>query len=113
MTYLLDMKLIPTFDAPWLVSAYMVFALNYSGPEGVVTRAASALQPDLCIARFIYPHLPAMPAMCQSSSLADFWGRRWNVPTSHLLRVVVYDPIVQGEGHSYCLFKPGLSTCPG
>lgn len=31
-----------------------------------------------------------------SSSLADFWGRRWNVTTSSVLRTVVYDVVVEG-----------------
>ncbi|PNH08288.1 Acyl-CoA--sterol O-acyltransferase 1 [Tetrabaena socialis] len=31
-----------------------------------------------------------------SSSLADFWARRWNIPTATCLRTLVYDPIVDG-----------------
>ena len=31
-----------------------------------------------------------------ATSLADFWGRRWNITTSHLLRALVYDPIMEG-----------------
>jgi D-alanyl-lipoteichoic acid acyltransferase DltB (MBOAT superfamily) len=49
VTSLLGVRIIPTFDAPWL-----------------------------------------------SSSLADFWGRRWNITTSAVLRTLVYDPIVEG-----------------
>ncbi|KXZ53650.1 hypothetical protein GPECTOR_6g567 [Gonium pectorale] len=31
-----------------------------------------------------------------SSSLSDFWGRRWNITTSSVLRTLIYDPIVDG-----------------
>lgn len=32
-----------------------------------------------------------------SYSLADFWGRRWNMMTANLLKAVVYSPIVEGS----------------
>jgi len=31
-----------------------------------------------------------------SSSLADFWGRRWNITTSSVLRTVIHDIIMEG-----------------
>lgn len=40
--------------------------------------------------------LPTFDQPWMSSSLADFWGRRWNITTSHLLRALIYDPIVEG-----------------
>jgi len=40
--------------------------------------------------------IPTFDHPWMSSSLADFWGRRWNITTSHVLRAVVYDPIVEG-----------------
>ncbi|KAF5832586.1 hypothetical protein DUNSADRAFT_11486 [Dunaliella salina] len=46
----LGMKIIPTFDQPWL-----------------------------------------------STSLADFWGRRWNITTSSVLRTVIHDTIMEGR----------------
>lgn len=36
------------------------------------------------------------PMPLQSTSLSDFWALRWNVTTSHLLRAIIYDPIVEG-----------------
>eukprot|EP00879_Flechtneria_rotunda_P011027 GHRR01011522.1.p1 GENE.GHRR01011522.1~~GHRR01011522.1.p1 ORF type:complete len:233 (+),score=93.74 GHRR01011522.1:682-1380(+) len=32
-----------------------------------------------------------------STSLADFWSRRWNNSVSLMLRALVYDPIVEGQ----------------
>jgi hypothetical protein len=40
--------------------------------------------------------LPTFDRPWLSSSLSDFWGRRWNITTSHTLRVIVYDPIAEG-----------------
>ncbi|GAX80051.1 hypothetical protein CEUSTIGMA_g7490.t1 [Chlamydomonas eustigma] len=40
--------------------------------------------------------IPTFDQPWMSSSFADFWGRRWNITTSHMLRAVVYDPIVEG-----------------
>lgn len=38
-----------------------------------------------------------IPLPClQSTSLTDFWGRRWNITTSSVLRTLIYDPIVEG-----------------
>ena len=33
----------------------------------------------------------------QSTSLADFWGRRWNITASSVLRTLVYDTIAEGR----------------
>jgi hypothetical protein len=41
-------------------------------------------------------------------SLADFWGRRWNLLVSNLLRVSVYDPVLKLMLWS----RPGLHTAP-
>jgi len=30
-----------------------------------------------------------------ADSLADFWGKRWNLLVSNLLRVSIYDPVVR------------------
>ncbi|KAG1666283.1 hypothetical protein FOA52_004764 [Chlamydomonas sp. UWO 241] len=40
--------------------------------------------------------IPTFDPPWLSTSLADFWGRRWNITTSHLLRAVVFDPIAEG-----------------
>jgi hypothetical protein len=33
----------------------------------------------------------------QSTSLTDFWSRRWNITTSMILRTLVFDPVSEGE----------------
>ncbi|KXZ53651.1 hypothetical protein GPECTOR_6g568 [Gonium pectorale] len=43
-----------------------------------------------------------------SSSLSDFWGRRWNITTSSVLRTLIYDPIVDGA-----LINPRHRTSAG
>jgi hypothetical protein len=42
----------------------------------------------------IAPHFDA-PYL--SSSLADYWSRRWNLTVGYVLRVMCYDPILEGE----------------
>lgn len=32
-----------------------------------------------------------------STSLSDFWGRRWNRPQSQLLRILVFEPVREGR----------------
>eukprot|EP00198_Chlamydomonas_reinhardtii_P003257 XP_001692593.1 predicted protein [Chlamydomonas reinhardtii] len=41
--------------------------------------------------------VPTFDAPWLSTSLADFWGRRWNITTSSVLRTLVYDPIAEGR----------------
>jgi hypothetical protein len=41
--------------------------------------------------------IPSFDEPWLSNSLADFWGRRWNIPTASMLRCVVYDPIIEGR----------------
>jgi hypothetical protein len=36
----------------------------------------------------------------QSESLADFWARRWNLVTTYMMRVLVYEPIMEGAWFS-------------
>ncbi len=47
----------------------------------------------------------------QSTSLADFWGRRWNITTSHVLRALVYDPIVEGTSACTVYRVPKVRQC--
>ncbi|GFR44080.1 hypothetical protein Agub_g5240 [Astrephomene gubernaculifera] len=42
------------------------------------------------------PLVPTFDEPWKSCSLADFWGRRWNITTSSVLRVLLYDCIVDG-----------------
>lgn len=37
-----------------------------------------------------------------ADSLANFWGRRWNLPVGMCLRQTIYDPIC--EGTAMCTF---------
>ncbi|KAG2429867.1 hypothetical protein HXX76_010647 [Chlamydomonas incerta] len=41
--------------------------------------------------------VPTFDAPWLSTSLADFWGRRWNITTSSVLRTLVYDTIAEGR----------------
>jgi hypothetical protein len=41
--------------------------------------------------------IPSFDEPWLSDSLADFWGRRWNIPTAAMLRCVVYDPVMEGR----------------
>jgi len=40
--------------------------------------------------------IPTFDPPWLSTSFADFWGRRWNITTSHLLRATVHEPISEG-----------------
>jgi hypothetical protein len=35
--------------------------------------------------------------MHQSESFADFWARRWNLTVTYTMRVLVYEPVIQGK----------------
>ncbi|MEW5305357.1 MAG: hypothetical protein WDW36_007901 [Sanguina aurantia] len=41
--------------------------------------------------------IPTFDSPWMSTCLADFWGRRWNITTSSVLRVLVYDVITDGH----------------
>lgn len=43
-----------------------------------------------------------------SSSLTDYWSRRWNLNTGYTMRFMIYDPICEGR-----LIKKGGTTGPG
>jgi len=93
MTGLLGLKLIPTFDQPWLVSD---LSPSWYGSD---TLSMSTYKTRI---------------LAQSESVSDFWGRRWNITTSHMLRALIYDPIVEGECMSdipRCDPARPLSTC--
>lgn len=48
----------------------------------------------LCLNMRVAPHFDR-PYL--SSSLADFWSRRWNLNTGYSLRFLIYDPICDGS----------------
>ena len=54
----------------------------------------------LCIFALDIRVAPHFDQPYMSSSLADFWSRRWNLNTGYTLRFLVYDPICEG-----CLLK--------
>jgi hypothetical protein len=65
-------------------------------------------------ARCSSPYPPELLTLCllkdplASTSLADFWGRRWNVTQSLVLKGLLYDPLVEG-----CLLPRGLQPPAG
>lgn len=38
-----------------------------------------------------------------SESFSSMWGRRWNMSVGNTLRILIYDPIQEGEGTWGCL----------
>lgn len=40
---------------------------------------------------------PSFDAPWLSTSFADYWSRRWNLTTTYMLRVMVYEPILEGR----------------
>jgi len=50
--------------------------------------------------------IPTFDQPWMSTSLSDFWGHRWNITTSSILRTLVYDIIVDGR----VMAKPGSKT---
>lgn len=52
------------------------------------------LTPTSCFASNNRTHPPFPP---QSDSFQDFWARRWNLTTTYMMRVLVYEPVVQGR----------------
>lgn len=54
--------------------------------------------------------IPTFDPPWLATSMADFWGRRWNITTSHMLRATVYDPIVEGR---FVKAKPGSARRAG
>ncbi|KAM3328082.1 acyl-CoA-sterol O-acyltransferase 1-like [Capsicum galapagoense] len=37
---------------------------------------------------------PPFDEPCKTSSLQDFWGRRWNLIVTNILRLTIYDPVL-------------------
>lgn len=68
---------------PWAI--YCFLGLLMDGPAALVLSLIGVLI------------LPTFDQPWLSTSLSDFWGRRWNITTSHMLRVIVYDPIAEGR----------------
>ncbi|GIL54911.1 hypothetical protein Vafri_10609 [Volvox africanus] len=52
--------------------------------------------------------IPTFDHPWMSSSLADFWGRRWNIPAASMLRTIVYDTVISGS-----LVKPARAHSRG
>ena len=76
-------------SSPYLslfLQALIIF-LALSGVYDILAVAVAVLASDLVIE----PHFDA-PYL--SSSLQDFWARRWNLTISHVLKETVYEPIV-------------------
>ncbi|KAJ9525612.1 hypothetical protein QJQ45_003377 [Haematococcus lacustris] len=43
------------------------------------------------------PVAPAFNRPWMSESFADFWARRWNLSTTYMMRVMVYEPVMEGR----------------
>lgn len=63
------------------------------------------------------PTKPCMRNPLISSSLRDFWARRWNLPTSESLRITCYEPLVSilapstsASGNTHDNAKPGADS---
>ncbi|EFJ41473.1 hypothetical protein VOLCADRAFT_121638 [Volvox carteri f. nagariensis] len=77
---------------PGVVRHY-VYAFGLYSFVGVLMDGPAALAVEALGLQLI----PTFDQPWLSSSLADFWGRRWNIPTASLLRTVVYDPVIDGS----------------
>lgn len=71
---------------------HFVYAFGLVGFLGLLMDGPASLATSLIGLNII----PTFDQPWLSSSLADFWGRRWNITTSSILRTLVYDPIVEG-----------------
>ncbi|CAL5220832.1 g2914 [Coccomyxa viridis] len=69
----------------YILGMYAFLSLLMDGPASLATSMVG-----LRIApHFDQPYL--------SSSIADFWSRRWNLTAGNALRFLVYDPIMEGR----------------
>ncbi|CAI0374433.1 unnamed protein product [Linum tenue] len=73
----------------FLVPILIILALIYWSSTSSATRLARAV-----LARYEMVQLSDHPE--NSSSLQEFWGRRWNRLASDLLRQAIYDPVRNG-----------------
>ncbi|GLC67260.1 hypothetical protein PLESTF_000534500 [Pleodorina starrii] len=81
------------------VLAFVIYAMSgiiMDGPAAVVVEALGL------------EVLPTFDQPWMSASLSEFWGRRWNIPTTSILRTVVYDTFAEG-----CLISPASRAASG
>eukprot|EP00775_Hariotina_reticulata_P010019 gene10019-10174_t len=77
---------------PDLLRYYMYFLGLYAFISFVMEGTAAALMGLLSL-----EVVPPMDQPWKSTSIADFWSRRWNNVVGLTLRALVYDPIVEGR----------------
>ncbi|EFJ49459.1 hypothetical protein VOLCADRAFT_89895 [Volvox carteri f. nagariensis] len=76
-----------------------LFVKTYSAAFGVCCYCD--LWANACAALVTWAHglvvAPSWERPWLQTSLADFWGRRWNLPTSSSLKYLVYEPLAEGR----------------
>ena len=75
-------------------AAISLYTFLGCGCDGLACLATSMI--DLQIA----PHF-SQPFF--SESFSSMWGRRWNMSVGNTLRILIYEPIQEGEGAGSCL----------
>eukprot|EP00877_Chromochloris_zofingiensis_P012585 jgi/Chrzof1/7580/Cz02g29020.t1 len=84
--------LLVVMDMPKVVKIY-IYALGLYGFVSFIMEGPAAIIVGLLRIELV----PPFDKPWLATSLADFWGRRWNNSTSLLLRFLVYDPIIEGR----------------
>jgi hypothetical protein len=97
------LKLVGTYIGCWIDEKFessgnpYLLAYNlYFGQAWIAYWLASALFDLSACMCFLYFDLPLQPAFNSpflSSSFSDFWGKRWNLVISNLLRDTIYLPL--------------------
>mmetsp|Transcript_37067 Transcript_37067/g.93487 ORF Transcript_37067/g.93487 Transcript_37067/m.93487 type:complete len:445 (-) Transcript_37067:547-1881(-) len=77
----------------WRPAKHVVYALGMVGFLGLLMDGPASLITHLVGLAIV----PTFDQPWLSCSLADFWGRRWNITTSSVLRTLVYDAVVEGS----------------
>ncbi|WIA10148.1 hypothetical protein OEZ85_010353 [Tetradesmus obliquus] len=57
-----------------------------------------------CLVAVLWFGVEAAPSFDKpwlSTSFADYWSRRWNLTTTYMLRVLIYEPIMEGSSQIF------------
>eukprot|EP00198_Chlamydomonas_reinhardtii_P010499 XP_001699836.1 predicted protein [Chlamydomonas reinhardtii] len=87
VTWVLAVPGIPVMARHWLYTLCSATFLN-----AVFDVLAAAVHGSLGISS-----APSFDRPWLSSSFQDFWARRWNLTTTYMMRVLVYEPVIQGS----------------
>ncbi|GIM03726.1 hypothetical protein Vretimale_8387 [Volvox reticuliferus] len=77
---------------PVVLNHYLLAFTIYS-MSGIIMDGPAAIVVEL----LGLPVLPTFDQPWMSASLGEFWARRWNIPTTSVLRTVLYDTCVEGS----------------